>query len=168
MGSGYFTILRDYLLRNNYQQPNLPKKSWKIWNRDLSIIFLNIRQKQQVKTPPQSSKSPRPQWSLKPPQLPPNLDGSQPRQTPQPQIRSNLQECAILLLIFFVITITIFFFNFSKVDLFYYISLRSYSRGTLMELRTVLDLFLGHPCHLRSRGIFSFNYASLLFNYFIM
>ena len=28
--------------------------------------------------------------------------------------------------------------------------------------------FLGHPCHLRSRGIFSFSYASLLFDYFIM
>ena len=28
--------------------------------------------------------------------------------------------------------------------------------------------FLGYPCHLQSEGIFSFSYASLLFNYFIM
>ena len=28
--------------------------------------------------------------------------------------------------------------------------------------------FLDHPCHLRSKGIFSFSRASLLFNYFTM
>ena len=39
LGSGYFAILREYLLRNNNQQSNVPREKfeiWKIWNKDLS------------------------------------------------------------------------------------------------------------------------------------
>ena len=70
---------------------------------------------------------------------------------------------------FIIITIAIiFFFNFLKVDFFYYISLRSYLQGDPNGNKNRFGSFLGHPCHLRSRGIFSFSYASLLFNNFIM
>ena len=57
----------------------------------------------------------------------------------------------------------------SLVSLFLTIFLRVHTyRGTLMEIRTVLDIFLGHLYDFRSRGIFSLSYASLLFNYFII
>ena len=66
---------------------------------------------------------------------------------------------SLLLLLLF------FFFSFLEVDFFYYISLRfGDPNGNKNRFRS----FLGHPCHLRSRDIFSFSYASLLFNYFIM
>ena len=55
------------------------------------------------------------------------------------EILSELQEWAILLI--FSIIIIIFFFNFLKVDFFTIFLYVHMSRGTLMEIRTVLDLF---------------------------
>ena len=57
------------------------------------------------------------------------------------EILGKLQEWSVLFIYFLLLVLSLFFvfFNFLKVDFFYYILCVHISRGTLMEIRTVLD-----------------------------
>ena len=58
------------------------------------------------------------------------------------EVLSKLQEEAILLIFFLLLSLLLFFFfDFLKVDFFYYILCVHTSRGTLMKIRTISDLF---------------------------
>ena len=56
-------------------------------------------------------------------------------------ILSKLQEWVILLIFLLTLLLLFFSFNFLEVDILYYILCVHTSRGTLMEIKAVLDLF---------------------------
>ena len=85
------------------------------------------------------------------------------------EILTKLHEWAILLTFYYCYFIYLFIYLFFDSWLFFYcISLSSYLLGKPNGNKNRFGSFLGHPRHLRSRGISCFSYASLIFNYLIM